>query len=298
MNPQDGPFKAWVRAWAPRFLWVLARRIYTYLGRLSLWLRILGQVRGTSFVDSMKLIASAMAAPVTALSELDKWRDPALLFDARVRAGGSTFHCARMSDDLFHVFPSAQLGVRKALGRYLRPGDVFVDAGANIGVFTTFGARQVGPEGRVIAFEMMPGTAARLRDHLEVNGITNTKVIEGALSHRAGETVEAVQPAGSFGQASIARAPGERDATTRLSVQTITLDECLNDVAQIDVMKLDIEGAEPAALRGATACLARTRYLVFEDWGVESEATEIARAAGFSIERLDGNNVVGIRDGS
>jgi hypothetical protein len=57
--------------------------------------------------------------------------------------------------------------------RALRPGDVFVDVGANIGWFTLLGARAVAPGGSVVAIEASPDTARRLDEALALNHIDN-----------------------------------------------------------------------------------------------------------------------------
>src|SRR5689334_3802567 len=63
-----------------------------------------------------------------------------------------------------------------AIRRLLGPGDLFVDIGANIGYFSVLAARSVGAEGRVIAIEPAPPTVAKLRDNLDLNGLSNVEV--------------------------------------------------------------------------------------------------------------------------
>ena len=193
-----------LKMWLPRPVWVLLRRTWNYFRRLGYWALVILEVRGDNLLESLKLYLSAIAAPITALPKLDDWGNPVLLFDTRVRvAGHDRFRCRRNSDDLWHVLPSAQGTVRKALVERLKPGGVFVDAGANIGAFTVLGARLVGPQGRVVAIEMMPDTARRLREHLELNGLGWVHVVEGALSDIGGQDVVAKVPPGLAGQATI-----------------------------------------------------------------------------------------------
>jgi hypothetical protein len=173
---------------------------WRYAQRLERWAVILRQLRGCTWRDQMKLLASAAAAPVLALRDLSSWQDPVLLFDACIRAPRiGRFHVRRHTDDLWHVLPSREQGIHDALERLLRPGDVFVDAGANVGFYTLLASRLVGPTGRVLAIEMMPATADILRQHVAINDCTNVELVEKALSDRAGDTIMAKVPAGKHG---------------------------------------------------------------------------------------------------
>ncbi len=75
----------------------------------------------------------------------------------------------------------AELTVQKILAERLRPGMVFYDLGANIGLFTLLASRLVGDSGKVFSFEPDPENAARLRRNVERNGFTNVTVIEKGI---------------------------------------------------------------------------------------------------------------------
>jgi hypothetical protein len=150
-----------------------------YWQRLGRWGMVLIQVRGVSWHDQFKLLGSAVAAPAISLRSLSEWQDPVLLSDAVVRVGGiGTFHVRRWSDDLWHVLPWREREIHRALRRLLRSGDVFIDGGANIGIYTLLASQLVGPAGRVLAIEMMPDTAAILRRHVRENRCANVEIVE------------------------------------------------------------------------------------------------------------------------
>ncbi|HUS52536.1 MAG TPA: FkbM family methyltransferase [Thermohalobaculum sp.] len=241
-------FKEWVRSWAPGPVWITARRVAVYFGRLRIWLSVVIEVRGGGPVEAAKLYASAVCASVTALRSLDRWKDPYLIFDTLIVVPGTgRFHCRRGTDDLFHILPSGQRPVREVLEATLKPGDVFIDAGANIGAFTLLGARLVGPEGRVIAVEMMPDTAALLRNHIAINGLGWVEVVEQALSDQSGVELIARVPRLLAGQASIVRDTFRTDDLIEHRVRTTTLDDLAAGLDQIALMKIDVEGAEAKA---------------------------------------------------
>ena len=275
----------------PRPARKLIGAILQYGRRVGRWAVILGQVRGASWRDELILLASATAAPFSAIRRLSRWQDPILLFDAVVEVGGvGTFHLRRHSDDLWHVLPWRERGIHAALRHCLGPGDLFVDAGANIGVYTVLASRLVGPAGRVLAIEMMPDTAAILRLHLETNGCSNVEIVENALSDRSGKTLTARVPAGKYGQASITVAPADAAGLEERRVRTITLDEACGQYGRIRLLKLDLEGAELQALAGGRSVLDRTDKVVYEAHTAEGELAELFEQAGFRISHRLGKD--------
>ena len=267
-------------------------RIETYLKRLAVWRRVTLHVAGVTGADKAAIRRSLFTAPFSAAVSLDTWCNPILLDDAQVdvRSVGR-FNIRAQSDDLWHVVPTREAAVFDAIRSTLRPGDTFVDAGANIGFYTVLASKLVGPSGRVVAVEMMPDTAAILRHHVELNGLANVDVIEKALSDQAGEVVTAHVTDGKFGQATISNISEGR----AVKVETTTLDLALTDVREIRLMKMDLEGVEGRVLRGAGDVLDRVHALIFECWTSETELADFLGTRGFSVRRLDARNHIATR---
>jgi len=127
-------------------------------------------------------------------------------------------------------------------------GMVVIDCGANIGYYTLLAAKLVGERGKVFAFEPEPSNYALLVKNIEVNGYSNVVPIRKAITDRTG-TIKlslADDPSGhSIGQIDRAHARGV------MMVDSVTLDEFLKqNITPIDVIKMDIEGAEMRALDG------------------------------------------------
>ena len=142
--------------------------------------------------------------------------------------------------------------LRAVLARCLKPGGVFVDIGANLGVMSFDAARLVGPEGRVIAFEPEPHNLRLLLRGVQANGFAQVSVLGVALS----DAPRIVSMTGNSNGSVI-------DAAVELGlVQAMPGDELLAGLPRIDMIKLDIEGHEPAALRGLRRTLQRHRPLV------------------------------------
>lgn len=145
--------------------------------------------------------------------------------------------------------------MQKRMAKELKPGNVFYDVGANVGLYTLLAATLVA-SGRVYAMEPLAANVGYLRKHLELNGIQNVEVLELAVSDQAGT---------AHFEAEETRAMGRIGTGGYVVVQTSTLDVLLQEgrVAPPDFIKMDIEGAEFSALLGARGCFARYRPKLF-----------------------------------
>jgi FkbM family methyltransferase len=138
-----------------------------------------------------------------------------------------------------------------------RPGDVVFDIGAGVGTETFTIAPLVGHEGRVIAFEAHPRTFACLATMVRENGLDNVVVEQKAIAGAVGE-IEMGDD-----EAHISNSAFELDRKT-LRVPATTLDHYARmlGVGRVDLLKMNIEGAEAGALGGASELLRRTRHVV------------------------------------
>ncbi len=141
----------------------------------------------------------------------------------------------------------------------LRPGDVFVDIGANIGYFSLLASQLVGPKGGVVAVEAHPRMAELLRRNIIANRVGATTWHRAAWSHQELLTFHmrvnfaSNSSAGSLDPASLEELGDTEELT---EVQAVPVDDLLERMHRIDVIKIDVEGAETRALRGLTRTLA------------------------------------------
>ncbi|TMF53932.1 MAG: FkbM family methyltransferase [Chloroflexi bacterium] len=137
----------------------------------------------------------------------------------------------------------------------LRPGDVFFDVGANVGFFSLVGAQAVGEKGAVHAFEPLPHLAALIRRTVARNKLANVRVLEMAVSAstRAVQMAAMKDSAYSHILEGASKVDAGRGGWREMSVQTTSLDEYLAGQRSKAprLIKMDIEGAEMAALAGA-----------------------------------------------
>src|SRR4051812_9730732 len=83
---------------------------------------------------------------------------------------------------MVHLFGVWEPNLSQFLRHRLRPGDTFIDVGANSGWFTAMGAHLVGPTGSVVGIEASPTIAARLQENLERNGLAHARVVVAAAT--------------------------------------------------------------------------------------------------------------------
>lgn len=147
--------------------------------------------------------------------------------------------------------------VHQAMIRSVRPGSVFYDVGANIGYFTLVGARMVGPQGRVIAFDPVPVCAEAVARNIALNALDQAEIRAVAVGdHRGRARLQVVEEASW----SCLSATGAHDDTLQeIDVEMVTLDELVagGEIPPPDVLKIDTEGAEIMVLEGMRETLAR-----------------------------------------
>jgi FkbM family methyltransferase len=131
--------------------------------------------------------------------------------------------------------------------RYLRPGDTFVDIGANVGVYTLLAAALVGARGRVHAFEPGAMTRKQLNENVALNRLSCVSVHGLAVSDRAGSASLTANVDDCV--ASLVPVDVVADAVNIESIECVTLDGFLPDV--------DFAMAKPMAIRGALGHLSR-----------------------------------------
>jgi FkbM family methyltransferase len=175
------------------------------------------------------------------------------------------------------------------LHRLLRPGDVFVDCGANVGIWTLTAASAVGPGGRVHAFEPNPATVRKLTGNLFRSGFGNVDIVPAAVGRTKGELLLRCEA-----EHNLSRIVAESDAGT-VPVRVVPLDQALG-TERIAGCKIDVEGAELDVLAGAERILATSRpWLCVElnpDYSGDGtlghwEVHRYLRSLGYSARRFE-----------
>lgn len=164
------------------------------------------------------------------------------------------------------------------LPRLCPPGSVFVDVGANFGYFTCLLAARLGrvAGSRVIAIEPNPDLLRLLHANVGINWSGAPVRIEPvAVAETPGE-MQLTIPDDRSANGTLAPIAAEGRTLRTHRVNVTRLDDVLRDEPRVDLIKIDVEGFEPAVLRGATETLARDGLRLVIEWSVPQ-----LREAGF-----------------
>ncbi len=216
--------------------------------RLKLWNALQGQIVRVSWIDGIKL-------------DLRMGTDIARL----------VFRAGEIDPNEFSF-----------LADVLKPGMCVVDVGANEGLFTLFFRKRVGPGGRVIALEPSERELIHLKRNLRINRFLDVDVVPLAVGDHVGRARLSLAEAGHAGHNALGTpAAPWVSVVDQVEVEVSTLDT-LSDARnwpRIDLIKMDIEGSELRALRGADRLLARDRPMLLLE--AEQESLSL-RGASFS----------------
>lgn len=170
------------------------------------------------------------------------------------------------------------------LNAFLKPGDVFVDVGANIGLFTLIAAHRVENTGHVYAFEPCSKTHCRLLENVQLNQFTNVSTHQLALSNCSDQREMTISRDGFDAWNSLAQPIAGKSFATE-KVQCTTWDDFAQEndlVGRVTMVKIDVEGWEKHVLKGGAEALSRADAPV-----LQVEFTEqAALSAGSSCEEL------------
>jgi FkbM family methyltransferase len=217
----------------------------------------------------------------------------------------------RIDPDVRHLVPHRpEPALFEFLKQTIRPGDVVLDVGAFVGIYAVLAARWSGPDGRVIAFEPTPASAAIARKHLAFNGVGPERVqlVEAAVSNRATRATlhqydaHAMPYVNSLVEAVDTNAP----AVTR-DVAVVTIDEICRELKVLpSVIRMDVQGAEIHALGGARETIRGAPHLslvvemhpqCWPAFGVtEQDARQMLRDLGLTARPLVAGEELFARD--
>lgn len=148
------------------------------------------------------------------------------------------------------------------LRRFLRAGDIVVDAGANIGAHTVVFARAVGPSGGVLAFEPQRYAFQTLAANVALNSFTNVLTFQAALGREAGRVeIPVVSPHAPFNFGGVSLVEGTHGDAVREQVARARLDDFT--MPSLRLMKVDVEGMELDVLEGAASTIAAHRPFLY-----------------------------------
>jgi FkbM family methyltransferase len=180
----------------------------------------------------------------------------------------------------------------------LWPGMSVVDVGANIGLYTAVAARGVGPAGAVLAIEPESRNCELIRQTVDLNGFRNVRVYQGALADRTGRGRLFLCTDNKADH----RIYASRERRAAVAIDVATFDDVARThaIARVDLVKIDVQGAEALVFAGMRDTLTANhdiRLLTeFWPWGIAQAGGDPSRLLrsfrdlGFSIYELVGDS--------
>jgi FkbM family methyltransferase len=220
------------------------------LGRILLSLpyaRKVGTVSFMALAKAYRRILALRGGPVDVLSERD---------GIRFRLDISEWVQMRIFFDRF--IPTYDVDELAFVNQCLREGDVALDVGAQIGLYTLTFSKAVGASGRVFSFEPDPRNRERLLGNAALNDFArNVTLVPVALSDSAGQAT--FYRSSNLGHSSMNAAVATESRVDEIRVETTTLDAYCRQASleRVRLAKIDVEGHETAVLSGARETLAR-----------------------------------------
>jgi FkbM family methyltransferase len=153
-----------------------------------------------------------------------------------------------------YVYGGYDIGSVALLRRLVHPGAVVFDVGANVGVFTLPFARAAGISGEVHAFEPHPDLRRRLMTNIALNNLRNVVVCDVALGATRGQAELYGSTTYNKGGSSL-RASTQSDTVLQCTVETVDHYVALCGFDRLDLLKIDVEGADLSVLAGAQKTL-------------------------------------------
>lgn len=176
----------------------------------------------------------------------------------------------------------------EALAQVLKKDGVFMDVGANVGLFSLLAAHRLAPEGRVAAFEASPRIFTFLERNAQKNPSPSLTLFHRAVTTRSGEELSFFDaPDAKFGMGSLAN----RFSSNASVVKSISLDDAAEQLRlpRVDAIKVDVEGFELGVFQGARRLLSMTPapvvFFEFNDWA-EANATSTPGDAQRYLQEL------------
>jgi FkbM family methyltransferase len=178
----------------------------------------------------------------------------------------------------------------------VRPGDVFYDLGANIGLFSLVAARAAGPTGKVFGFEPDVQIAERLRRNAARNGFANITVVEMGVWSASG-TLNFVSADSSSPDRGVGRIQPDGPSATGIPARCVSLDDFVRGTPAPHAIKCDVEGAELEVFRGAKHVLqAHHPWILCELHSRANDQAwrELIGGFGYSFESVDENHLLAL----
>ncbi len=184
----------------------------------------------------------------------------------------------------------------------LHEGDIFIDIGANIGLFSLMASKAVGSKGLVISFEPTPNTFSRLSENVKLNDFKNINVRNIGLSNVKDELTFYISKNGYDAWNSFAPSQDNKlEIAIKVPVSTLDIELINVEKSKIKLVKIDVEGWEKFVLNGGRDFLLNFNPIVMIEFTEENtfnagypvhDIYKIMQDFGFKWYRLNDGKLI------
>ena len=162
-----------------------------------------------------------------------------------------------------YLFGDYESSVSKLFLSILEEGNNVIDIGANIGYYSLLSSSAVGENGKVFSFEASPLIYSKLQENIALNNAENIYAKSAAVGDKKGEVILFEADESHLGISSLRRLEGNN--SREIHIEMITLNSSLSQFPTINLIKVDVEGAEMKVFKGIESIINRDfPFLIFE----------------------------------
>ena len=218
------------------------------------WMTVVQRLSTSRRLQKMYAVANRVPLLGPVLRNLSRVALPKdVLVWASIRSGPGKGLSLRLNPrfEMGYLEGDYEATVERVLLSNLRPGTVFYDVGAHIGVFSLIAARNIGIYGSVIAFEPDPSNVRRIDEHVSRNQLDRIRIIPKAVCSSVGRVrFQRASFQSSMNRGTVIdHASAAEDST--IEVESVTLDAIALENPPPNLIKIDVEGAEASVLQGS-----------------------------------------------
>jgi FkbM family methyltransferase len=198
-------------------------------------------------------------------------------------------------------FKEYEASTNAILSKYIKEGDIVIEAGSNLGSETLLISKLIG-KGHIYGFEPNPYTFERLKINVSINELRNVAVYDYAMGEKNGEISFNIYPKG-FCNPGMSSKYMETAASKKITVVQKTLDTFIkeNNISKVNFIKMDIQGAEMDMIMGSDDTISRFKPVIFtEAYKLYNDLDAIynrIKNYGYNIYLIDEKNMTLMKPG-
>lgn len=189
--------------------------------------------------------------------------------------------------------------------KLLKKGDVVLDVGANIGIYSLIAGKKIGAKGKVYGFEPADIAFEKFQYHIDLNGLKNIVPIKSGVSNYTGKSEFNICEDDAFN--SLGDKP-LKEIISKKTIDIVSIDDFVlhNNINKVDIIKVDTEGAEFLVFEGAKKTLQKDKPSLFFEYNPEAiegfdndsiNLINLLRAFGYSLYEFKKGDLVEIKEG-